>query len=99
MLCGVDSFDEANSFYELSLPAMLRKDPLEATSVYLKQAKCLMYLGRSADAASYAKLAVKQKKDLGENDSEMAVSLDVVASILIGCQRVSDVKVAEISQL
>ena len=96
MLCGVDSFDEANSFYELSLPAMLRKDPLEA---YLKQAKCLMYLGRSADAASYAKLAVKQKKDLGENDSEMAVSLDVVASILIGCQRVSDVRVAEISQL
>ena len=87
----MESFDEANSFYQSSLAALLRADPLEATTVYLKQAKCLMYLGQWDEACSYAEVAVKQRKELGASDAELAVAYEEVASVFMNCQRMPEV--------
>lgn len=95
----MESFDEANSFYQSSLPSLLRVDPVEATTVYLKQAKCLMYLGQWNEACSYAEIAVKQRKELGGSSAELIAMYDEVASVFMNCQRITEVCVSSRTEL
>ena len=88
---SIPKYREAHCFYEEAARVYQLVDPLQAATVVIKQAKCMMYSGRSEDAVNFALLGIQQKRELQSDEDDLAYSLDDCASVLIGCNRTFDV--------
>lgn len=66
---------------------------VKASSVLIKQAKCMMYCGQMEDALNLSLLGINQKQELGCDEEDLVYSFDDCASIYIGCGRSFDVSV------